>query len=90
MAGGGWRCTFTEFYDHFYLHFMDVAFDATEFTLTCTITERGLMSGGVLAMFWQCSSSVLAVSLYIVQFFLAVRNIKALSVYMGSGHQYHI
>ena len=58
VAGGGWRCTLTEFYDHFYLHFMDVAFDATEFTLTCMIIERELMSGDVLAMFWQCSSSV--------------------------------
>ena len=38
-------------------------------------------TGGV----WQCSGSVLAVSLYIVQPFLALRNIKALSVYMGSG-----
>jgi len=45
------------------------------------------VSGSVLAVFWQCSGSVLAVSLYIVQPFLALRNIKALSVYMGSGRQ---
>ena len=38
-------------------------------------------TGGV----WQCSGSLLAVSLYIVRPFLALRNIKALSVYMGSG-----
>ena len=36
-------------------------------------------AGGV----WQCSGSVLAVSLYIVQPFLALGNIKALSVYMA-------
>ena len=42
-------------------------------------------SAGVVAVFWLCSGSVVAVSSYIVQPVLALRNIKALSVYMGSG-----
>ena len=53
------------------------------------------VAGGVLAVYWrftggvwQCSGSVLAVSLYIVQPFLALGNIKALSVYMGSGSSF--
>ena len=44
-------------------------------------------SSGVVAVLWQCSGSVVAVSLYIVKLFLALRNIKALSVYMASGLQ---